>query len=107
MEAGQVIPLDRERPRIVPAAAARRAVDENTIARVVCSDVVGRDAELASIRAFFDRLPAGSAALLIEGQSGIGKTTRWQAEAVTERQDLDGTLAGTGTITLAGTKHTD
>jgi ATP/maltotriose-dependent transcriptional regulator MalT len=45
----------------------------------VSSDIVARDAELASIRAFLDRISAGSAALVIEGQSGIGKTTLWQA----------------------------
>jgi DNA-binding CsgD family transcriptional regulator/tetratricopeptide (TPR) repeat protein len=42
---------------------------------------VGRDAELASIDAFLDEPRAGLAALVIEGDMGIGKTTLWR-EAV-------------------------
>jgi DNA-binding CsgD family transcriptional regulator len=41
-------------------------------------DVVGRDAELAAVRALFEstELPA---ALVLEGEPGIGKTTLWRA----------------------------
>jgi DNA-binding CsgD family transcriptional regulator len=42
-------------------------------------EVVGRDAELTAVRDFLhavDRLPA---ALVIEGEAGIGKTTLWRA----------------------------
>lgn len=43
--------------------------------------IVGRDAERASVRTFLDEPRAGFAALLLEGDVGIGKTTIWQ-EAV-------------------------
>ncbi len=40
--------------------------------------VVGRDAELAELEAFLDALAAGPAALAIEGEAGIGKSTLWR-----------------------------
>ncbi|MBI4259585.1 MAG: ATP-binding protein, partial [Actinobacteria bacterium] len=43
--------------------------------------VIGRKAELAAAMAFLDTLPSGPAALLIEGEAGVGKTTIWN-EAV-------------------------
>ena len=43
------------------------------------SEIVGRDTELTSLRAFIDETEAGSAALVIEGQAGIGKSTLWEA----------------------------
>src|ERR671937_1149590 len=49
---------------------------------------LGRDAELARLRAFLERRPEdGAAALLLEGEAGIGKTALWQAatEAARER----------------------
>src|ERR671937_321183 len=49
---------------------------------------LGRDAELARLRAFLERRPEdGAAALLLEGEPGIGKTVLWQAatEAARER----------------------
>jgi DNA-binding NarL/FixJ family response regulator len=39
----------------------------------------GRDEELAAITDFLEEAPASPAALLIEGEPGIGKTTLWQA----------------------------
>ena len=39
-------------------------------------EVVGRDAELGSIRAFIEQAPA---ALVLEGEAGIGKSTLWLA----------------------------
>jgi DNA-binding CsgD family transcriptional regulator/tetratricopeptide (TPR) repeat protein len=43
------------------------------------SEVVGREQELAAIEAFLDAPPGGPAALLVEGEAGIGKTTLWLA----------------------------
>jgi MoxR-like ATPase len=40
---------------------------------------IGRDAELASLRAFLSAAHDRPAALLIEGEAGIGKTTLWEA----------------------------
>jgi DNA-binding CsgD family transcriptional regulator len=40
---------------------------------------VGREAELAQIRAFLDAVPAGPSVLVLEGEAGIGKTTLWSA----------------------------
>jgi DNA-binding CsgD family transcriptional regulator len=42
-------------------------------------EVVGRDEELASVRAFVDGASDGSAALVLEGEAGIGKSTLWLA----------------------------
>jgi hypothetical protein len=44
-------------------------------------EVVGRATELAVIDVFLDATPSGFAALVFEGQPGIGKTTLW-SEAV-------------------------
>src|SRR5919198_2537882 len=41
--------------------------------------VAGRDEELAAVGVFLDRVPHGLAALAIEGESGIGRTTLWRA----------------------------
>ena len=44
------------------------------------SKIVGRDAELASLRAFVDRDEAvGPKALVLDGEAGIGKSTLWLA----------------------------
>lgn len=40
-------------------------------------DVVGRDEERASLRAFFERELDGPHALVLEGEAGIGKSTLW------------------------------
>jgi predicted ATPase len=42
-------------------------------------ETLGRDAELATARAFLASVPDGPSALLIEGEVGIGKTTLWRA----------------------------
>ena len=42
-------------------------------------EVVGREEELASVRAFADEAEEGSAALVLEGEAGIGKSTLWLA----------------------------
>ena len=41
--------------------------------------IIGRDKELDSISAFVDRSTEGAAALVLEGEAGIGKSTLWQA----------------------------
>jgi DNA-binding CsgD family transcriptional regulator len=42
-------------------------------------DPVGRQWELAEADRFLDAVPAGPAALVLEGEPGIGKTTIWRA----------------------------
>jgi hypothetical protein len=42
-------------------------------------EIVGREAELASVRMFIDEVPDGPAALVLEGDAGIGKSTLWLA----------------------------
>jgi DNA-binding CsgD family transcriptional regulator len=49
-------------------------------------EVVGRDEELAVVAEFLDASEPAPAALLIEGEAGIGKTTVWQA-GVEEARD--------------------
>jgi DNA-binding CsgD family transcriptional regulator len=39
--------------------------------------IVGREKDLASVYAFVDRADAGVAALVLEGEAGIGKSTLW------------------------------
>jgi DNA-binding CsgD family transcriptional regulator len=41
--------------------------------------IVGRDEELASLRAFIDEAREAPAALVLEGEPGIGKSTLWRA----------------------------
>jgi class 3 adenylate cyclase/ATP/maltotriose-dependent transcriptional regulator MalT len=41
--------------------------------------IVGREAELVAVERFLDGVPTGPAALVIEGEAGIGKTTVWLA----------------------------
>jgi len=47
----------------------------------VADDVIGRGVELAAIERFLDRARAGLAALVLDGDAGIGKSTLWD-EAV-------------------------
>ena len=42
-------------------------------------EIVGRDEELASLQAFIGRADGEPAALVLEGQAGIGKSTLWLA----------------------------
>ena len=42
-------------------------------------DIVGREAELAALQAFVDGARPGPAALVLEGEPGIGKSTLWLA----------------------------
>src|SRR5213596_2098913 len=43
------------------------------------ADVVGREAELATIGTFLESVRTGAAALVMEGEAGIGKTTLWDS----------------------------
>jgi DNA-binding CsgD family transcriptional regulator len=42
-------------------------------------EIVGREAELASVNAFIEGAGGGPAALVLEGEAGIGKSTLWEA----------------------------
>ncbi len=42
-------------------------------------EIVSREEELASVRAFIGREEGGPAALVLEGEAGIGKSTLWRA----------------------------
>ena len=42
-------------------------------------EIVGREAELASVHAFLERPPDGLRALALDGDAGIGKSTLWLA----------------------------
>ena len=48
-------------------------------------EIVARDVEIAAVRAFLERAEAGLAALVLEGEAGIGKSTLWLS-AVTQAQ---------------------
>ena len=43
----------------------------------VAPDVLGRDEELAAVSRFLTNGPGPAAALVLEGEAGIGKTTLW------------------------------
>ena len=42
-------------------------------------EIIGREAELASLNAFIDETEGGAAALVLEGEAGVGKSTLWGA----------------------------
>ena len=42
-------------------------------------EIVGRDAELASLDSFIGEMEGGAAALVLEGEAGVGKSTLWGA----------------------------
>ena len=43
------------------------------------SEIVGRNVELGTLHAFLDRATEGPAALVLQGDAGIGKSTLWLA----------------------------
>jgi hypothetical protein len=43
------------------------------------AELIGRDEELQRVQRFLEAVPAGSRALLITGEAGVGKTSLWQA----------------------------
>ena len=48
-------------------------------AGVTVPDIVGREAEFVALKGFVDGARQGAAALVLEGQAGIGKSTLWLA----------------------------
>ncbi|MEX2613624.1 MAG: AAA family ATPase [Gaiellaceae bacterium] len=48
--------------------------------------IVGRDAELASVQDFVASVSDGAAALVLQGEAGVGKTTLW-TEGVTQAEE--------------------
>ena len=44
-------------------------------------EIVGRGVELAAVERFVDRATRSFAALVLEGEAGIGKTTIWEPAA--------------------------
>jgi len=52
----------------------------------VAEQIVGRRTELVALGEFLDAVPAGGAALLLEGDAGIGKTALWQEGARLARE---------------------
>jgi DNA-binding CsgD family transcriptional regulator len=50
------------------------------------SGIVGREEELASLNAFVASFHEGSAALTLEGEAGIGKSTLWHAAVTAARE---------------------
>ena len=61
--------------------------------------VIGRDAELGAVTKFLDSAAAGSVALVIRGEPGIGKSTIWhaavdRADAVIHRVVVSSELGG-------------
>jgi DNA-binding CsgD family transcriptional regulator len=44
----------------------------------VAAEIIGRDEELTSIRAFLDRVEDGLGGLVLSGEPGIGKTALWE-----------------------------
>ena len=47
------------------------------MAKAAQTGLIGRDAELARIEEFLGAIGSGPAALLLEGEIGIGKTALW------------------------------
>jgi DNA-binding CsgD family transcriptional regulator len=52
-------------------------VAERAYDRPMAGPIIGRDTELASLRAFLERSLESAAALVLEGEAGMGKTTLW------------------------------
>jgi DNA-binding CsgD family transcriptional regulator len=53
----------------------------------VTSEIVGREEELRALSAFVGRELTGAAALVLEGEAGIGKSTLWAAAVEDARAD--------------------
>src|SRR5206468_2468537 len=52
----------------------------------VRDEVIGREAELSVLGAFLDDVRGGPAALLLDGEAGVGKTTLWKEGLEAARQ---------------------
>ena len=68
-------------PRTTPASvdAGHDRHDVALPAGATIPDIVGREEELATVRALIDGAHARAAALVLEGEAGIGKSTLWLA----------------------------
>jgi DNA-binding CsgD family transcriptional regulator len=66
----------------MPSRHCPLLVRRRTISGLMPSSIVGRDAELASLDEFLAGLSAGSRAIVLEGEAGMGKTTLWRAGVV-------------------------
>ena len=59
--------------------------------------VIGRDEELAAVRAFLGRIEDGPCALVLSGEAGIGKTVLWETGVAEAKQSGVRVLVGRGT----------
>jgi DNA-binding CsgD family transcriptional regulator len=71
--------LDDADPTGASAQVAFPVTSVSIVSRRMALGIVSREAELASIDAFVDGQAEGSAALVLEGEAGIGKSTLWRA----------------------------
>lgn len=55
--------------------------------RLAAAPIVGREEELAVLAGFLDGVQEGPAALLLEGEAGIGKTTLWKQAVEAAREE--------------------
>ena len=55
------------------------SVSGHDLARNMAFEIVGREEDRASVEAFVGRAEGGAAALVLEGEAGIGKSTLWLA----------------------------
>jgi AAA ATPase domain len=56
---------------------ARAPYNRSLSATRTATEIVGRDRELEAVGRLLDRVKDGPAALVLEGEAGIGKTTIW------------------------------
>src|SRR5438876_5731615 len=59
----------------IPRAERSESASVTLVAMTV--ETIGRQAELASLHSFLDRVAEGPLALVLEGEAGIGKSTLW------------------------------
>ena len=55
-------------------------------------EIIGRDEELGTVRAFISRVGDGPGALVLSGEAGIGKTVLWEAGVEEARDRFDRVL---------------
>jgi predicted ATP-dependent serine protease len=70
--------------RSVTVAFPRTSV--TIIATSTVFEIVGREEELAELKAFVGKVHEGPAALVLEGEAGIGKSTLWLAAVAAARE---------------------
>ena len=63
--------------RCSPSPAYDEQLGGGGLAKVAQTALIGRDAELARVEEFLGAIGSGPAALLLEGEIGIGKTALW------------------------------